>query len=891
MDIMEQLRFDGKVAIVTGAGNGLGRAHAMLLAARGAKVVVNDLGGSRHGEGKSSEAADRVVSEIRAAGGEAVANYDSVEDGDRIVKAAIDAYGTVDIVIANAGILRDVSFHKMTVEDWDLVLRVHLYGSFRTIHAAWPILRDKGYGRVILTTSAAGIYGNFGQANYGAAKLGIVGLANTLAVEGKPKGVLVNAIAPLAGSRLTETIMPQEMVDALKPEYVSPLVAWLCHETCPETGGLFEIGAGFVSKLRWERTTGETFRIGREIAPEAIASKWASITDFSYSTHPADAQEALQPALENVNNTSLGGNEFLDLDTAAAAELVAESSYDEKDLVLYALGVGAGRNGLDPDDLRYVYELDTDTFTPLPTYAVMPPTNVMLDAAREGRMLLPGMNFGFERLLHGEQYTEVKRPLPPRAKLKHTFRFKHAWDKDPHAVVTFGITTTDESGEELAYNENTLFVKGAGGWGGERGPSGDVNVPPDREPDAIVEERTDANQALLYRLCGDWNPLHADPAFARMFGLERPILHGLCTYGHVARHVMKAMCGDDQRLFKSIKVRFADSVYPGETLVTRIWKESPTRFIVEARVKERDAVVIRNAAVEVYAEVPTALEPGPAKSAKAEEKSEAAPKPAEAPKSEPAPLTPTSEDIFTGIGRYLAQNPELAGQIKTVFQINLTDPASSWAIDLKSGAGACAAGTASAPDVTLELSDANFIAMCLGKVDANKLYFGGDLKITGNLMASQKLVFLKKMDPGIVEAVIRERLGVAPTPGPAPRNGGGGTAQQVVQKGRSAEIFEEWGRRAGSDPGAVDGLKGHVVQFHVTDPAAAWCVEAGKGGVSVRQGETAKAEAVFTLSDEDLARLASGDATAEDLYQRGLLRVDGDVKLARALNALAASHR
>ena len=212
-----QLRFDGKVVIVTGAGQGLGRSHALAFAARGAKVVVNDLGGTSTGGGKSSAAADKVVAEIKAAGGEAVANYDSVEDGASIVKTAIDTYGRIDIVVNNAGILRDTSFPKMTDADWDLIFRVHMVGAFRVTHAAWPYMRDQGYGRIIFTSSAAGIYGNFGQANYGAAKLGLVGFDNTLAVEGVKKNIRVNTIAPLAGSRLTETVMPKEVVDALKP--------------------------------------------------------------------------------------------------------------------------------------------------------------------------------------------------------------------------------------------------------------------------------------------------------------------------------------------------------------------------------------------------------------------------------------------------------------------------------------------------------------------------------------------------------------------------------------------------------------------------------------------------------------------------------------------------
>src|SRR5580704_16246308 len=274
---MSDLRFDSRVAIVTGAGNGLGRSHALLLASRGACVVVNDLGGSHTGAGKSSTAADKVVDEIKAAGGEAVANYDSVEDGAKIVQCALDTWKRIDVVVNNAGILRDASFQKMTQDDWDLIYRVHVLGTFRVTHAAWGPMRDAGYGRIVFTASAAGIYGNFGQANYAMAKLGLVGLSNTLALEGKKKNVLVNTIAPIAGSRLTETVLPKELVDALRPEYVSPLVAYLCHESTTETGGLFEVGGGFFAKLRWERTLGTKIKLGRGIEPEAVAAAWPEI--------------------------------------------------------------------------------------------------------------------------------------------------------------------------------------------------------------------------------------------------------------------------------------------------------------------------------------------------------------------------------------------------------------------------------------------------------------------------------------------------------------------------------------------------------------------------------------------------------------------------------------
>jgi NAD(P)-dependent dehydrogenase (short-subunit alcohol dehydrogenase family) len=248
---MAEVRFDGRVAIVTGAGGGLGRSHALLLASRGAKVVVNDLGGTVEGTGAGSAAADKVVDEIRAAGGEAVANYNGVdtwEGGEAIVKTALDAFGKLDILINNAGILRDKSFMKMEEIDIDKVIAVHLKGGFNVTKAAFPVMRENNYGRIVMTTSNTGLYGNFGQANYGAAKLGLVGLMNTLKLEGARYNILVNTIAPIAGTRMTATVMPPDMVEKLKPEYVSPMVAYMCSEECTDSGIIFTAGAGYFSR-------------------------------------------------------------------------------------------------------------------------------------------------------------------------------------------------------------------------------------------------------------------------------------------------------------------------------------------------------------------------------------------------------------------------------------------------------------------------------------------------------------------------------------------------------------------------------------------------------------------------------------------------------------------
>src|ERR1700761_2145404 len=259
------LRYDNQVAIVTGAGNGLGKQYALFLASRGAKVVVNDLGGTFNGKdagGKGdARVADVVVKEIRAAGGVAVANYDPVQNGDKIVKTAIDTFGRVDILINNAGILRDITLRNMKHEDWDIIMDVHVHGSYKTARAAWPYMRKQKYGIIINTSSSSGLFGNFGQSNYAAAKMAVVGFSETLATEGLKYNIVANVLAPGAASRLTATVFDQKMMEIMKPDWVVPLVAVLTHKSnAKETGSIFEASSGHFSKIRWERSEGLLLR-------------------------------------------------------------------------------------------------------------------------------------------------------------------------------------------------------------------------------------------------------------------------------------------------------------------------------------------------------------------------------------------------------------------------------------------------------------------------------------------------------------------------------------------------------------------------------------------------------------------------------------------------------
>jgi len=271
-----------RVIVVTGAGGGLGREYALVLAREGASVVVNDLGGARDGTGAGHSMADQVVTEIKAAGGRAVANYDSVADAagaQNIVKTALEEFGAIHGVVSNAGILRDGTFHKMTDEAWDSVLKVHLYGGYNVIRAAWPHFREQSFGRVVVATSTSGLFGNFGQANYGAAKLGLVGLINTLAQEGAKYDIKANALAPIAATRMTEDILPPEVFEKLTPEYVAPVVAYLCTQEVPDTGSVFIVGGGKVQRTALFQNKGVTFEQVPSV--DDVAANWSQIDDLS----------------------------------------------------------------------------------------------------------------------------------------------------------------------------------------------------------------------------------------------------------------------------------------------------------------------------------------------------------------------------------------------------------------------------------------------------------------------------------------------------------------------------------------------------------------------------------------------------------------------------------
>jgi len=394
--------------------------------------------------------------------------------------------------------------------------------------------------------------------------------------------------------------MPEEMVQAFKPDYIAPLVVALCSDKCPDpTGGLFEVGSGWQGRTRWQRSGGYGFPVDVPLTPEMVAAKWSTIIDFEDGRadnpeSPSEGSSKIMGNMDNRSGSSSSGGESDILKNIkkyqTASPQGSEYSYDDKDVILYNLGIGAKRT-----QLPLVFE-GADDFQALPTFGVIPYFGTASPWSMDE--IMP--NFSPMMLLHGEQYLEIRKwPIPTQAKLVSYPKLIEVIDKGNAAIMYNSNTTRDAStGEDVFYNEAAIFVRGSGGFGGpkkptQRGLATTAHKPPTRKPDTVVEEKTSEDQAALYRLSGDRNPLHIDPEFSKIGGFKDPILHGLCFFGISGKHVYQTY-----GRFKNIKVRFAGSVIPGQTLQTEMWKEG-NMVIFQTKVEETGKLCIAGAGAEL----------------------------------------------------------------------------------------------------------------------------------------------------------------------------------------------------------------------------------------------------------------------------------------------------
>ncbi|SCW04466.1 LAFE_0H14158g1_1 [Lachancea fermentati] len=567
----------GKSVIVTGAGGGLGRSHAIYFAKYGAKVVVNDI--------KSPDHVVNEINELYGPGSAVPDKHDVVKQSEEIVKTCLEAFGRVDVLVNNAGVLRDRSFIKMTDEEWDIVEKVHLFSTFGLCKAVWPIFVRQKSGTIINTTSTSGIYGNFGQANYAAAKAAILGFSKTLAIEGSKFGIKINIVAPHAETAMTKTIFSEkELGNHFDPSQVSPFFVLLASDELDKkvgrsvTGELFEVGGGWCGQTRWQRSKGV---VSLQPSPEYIRDNWKQITDFTRSTNPSTTQNSSMSILQAVSQAA---------ETAKSQDLF---KYTERDSILYNIGLGCSSK-----ELKYTYENDPQ-FQVLPTFGVIP----FMTSGNSIKMDSLVDDFNYQFLLHGEQYFKLNQyPLPTKGVLKTIARPIQVADKNGKAaVIVGGYETIDaKSKKPLVYNEATFFIRGAHAPEGKQ-----INKPrakfavqafkaPDRQPDFALEVLSGKDQASIYRLSGDYNPLHIDPKIAKLAKFPRPILHGLCTLGMSGKALFEHF-----GQFDELKARFTNVVYPGDRLLVRAWKQPQGIVIFQTIDLDQKYVVLDNAAVKL----------------------------------------------------------------------------------------------------------------------------------------------------------------------------------------------------------------------------------------------------------------------------------------------------
>jgi (3R)-3-hydroxyacyl-CoA dehydrogenase / 3a,7a,12a-trihydroxy-5b-cholest-24-enoyl-CoA hydratase / enoyl-CoA hydratase 2 len=574
------IRLDGRVAIVTGAGGGLGRAHARELARRGAAVVVNDVAN-----------ADGVVDEIRAAGGAAVADTSSVLDGASLVATALASYGDVHVLVNNAGILRDAAFHKMDLATFDDVLDVHLRGAVAVSMAAFRHMREHGYGRIVMTTSSAGLLGNFGQANYGAAKAGLYGLTRVLALEGAAKGVHTNAVMPIAATPMTEAGMTPEMREALSPDLVSPVVAFLASEQCELNGEVLNAAGGSVSRFFLGLTRGWG---SSALTAEDVADHLDEIVREDGYSVPSNAGEASRALMAQLPLPATGSPLVPGgVDTSLFGRQLAPTTFhvDRDQVRRYAAATA-------DDNPAY------DDATVAPAAFAFPVVHEAVGAAVR-TLVAPHLMM---RIVHGAHDIYVRRPLVPGTTLTTVAQ---PWGLRTHgsaARLCLRLVSTDSDGEVVLEQFGQFAIRGVTDL-----PDVGFAPPPFRLPDDVATSRpvgrrttkVTADQPTVYaEASGDHSPIHVDADAARAAGLPGVILQGMCAFAMSVAAATDEVAGGDPRAVARAAVRFSAPVLPGSELETAVHllpdQGLPGRTTYGFRTTCGDSVVLKDGVLEVF---------------------------------------------------------------------------------------------------------------------------------------------------------------------------------------------------------------------------------------------------------------------------------------------------
>jgi 3-hydroxyacyl-CoA dehydrogenase/3a,7a,12a-trihydroxy-5b-cholest-24-enoyl-CoA hydratase len=458
-------------------------------------------------------------------------------------------------------------------------------------------------------------------------------------------------------------------------------------------------------------------------------------------------------------------------------------------------------------------------------------------------------------LLHGEQYTELKKPLPTSGTLTSYPRIKALYDKGSGALMVLAVSTQDANKQEVLYNEYSLFIRGLGNFGGDAGPKAASNEPPQNVPPEVVHrEKTLDNQALLYRLSGDTNPLHADPEMAKTGNFPAPILHGLCSFGYAARAVVKHFAGNDAKRFKSIRARFASPVFPGETLVTEMWRSGSNKVLFRVRVAERGLYVIQGGVIELFAD-PTAA------------KAEAAAAPAAAPAAATGSSGFATETVLLALAA--KPDPEILKKINATFRLDITKGSEkrTWLLNLKAGGGSVALGDDSTKaDCTIAMADADFVQLIEGKLDAQKAFMAGKIKLKGNMLLAQKLSLLPK--PGAAAAKPASAAPAAAAT-PAAASGSSGFAAESVFAGLAKQASPELVKKVNA-----------IFRFDVTKGAEtrSWILDLKNGSGSISQAKAdSKADCTIAIKDEDFVQLMAGKLNAQQAFMKGQIKLKGNM--------------